>query len=245
MSFLLDFFASPRGRCMGCGSLMGTDNGWLCADCYGKMRPMYAEQNASSVICAHCGTVYFGGGFCTGCRRKNVRLLRAPAAFAYDGPVPGIVRNFKFKGTYRMADYMAGYMQKTLETEAITDIDLLVPVPLHRNRLLERGYNQSTKLAESLHKLLNIPLSASIVRTRSTRSQSTLNGKERRQNLNAAFAVREDVKDKHILLIDDVRTTGTTAVKCADTLFEAGAREVTVLTFAQAVPQDGTRKKYR
>lgn len=245
MSFIPDFIFSPRGKCMGCGSLMGTDNGWLCADCYSKMRPMYAEQNASSVICAHCGTVYFGGGFCTGCRRKNVRLLRAPAAFAYDGPVPGIVRNFKFKGTYRMADYMAGYMKKAVETEQITDIDLIASVPLHRKRLLERGYNQSAKLAESLSKMLNIPLTGALVRTRSTRSQSTLSGKERRQNLNDAFAVREEVKNRHILLIDDVRTTGTTAVKCAEALFEAGAREVTVLTFAQAVPMEGTRKKYR
>lgn len=245
MNRIIDFLIAPRGKCMGCGALTGSDNGWLCSDCYGSLKPLYTEKNASAVICAHCGTVYFGGGFCTGCRRKNVELLKAPAAFVYDGPVREIIHNFKFKGTYRMADYMAGYMKKALETEEIGNIDLIVPVPLHKNRFLERGYNQSEKLAKALTKLISVPMVNALERTRSTKSQSSLNGTQRRVNLDGAFRADERVKGKSVLLIDDVRTTGTTAVKCAEALFSAGARDVTVLTFAQAEPKDGSWKKYR
>ena len=245
MSRIIDFLIAPRGKCMGCGALTGTDSEWLCADCYGSLKPHYTEKNSSAVICAHCGTVYFGGGFCTGCRRKNVELLHAPAAFVYDGPVREIIHNFKFKGTYRMADFMAAYMKKALETEEIGNIDMIVPVPLHRNRFLQRDYNQSEKLAQAMTKLTGIQTENALVRTRSTRSQSSLNGTEHRLNLDGVFMANDTVKDKHVLLIDDVRTTGTTAVKCAEALFSTGAREVTVLTFAQAEPKDGARKKYR
>lgn len=245
MKRIIDFLIAPRGKCMGCGALTGSDDNWLCAECYGSLKPLYTQKNAAGVICAHCGTVYFGGGFCTGCRRKNVRLLNAPAAFVYDGPVREIIHNFKFKGTYRMADYMADCMKKALETEEIEGVDLIVPVPLHKSRLLVRGYNQSEKLAKALETLLNVPMENALERTRFTKSQSSLNGTQRRVNLDGAFRADERVKDKSILLIDDVRTTGTTAIKCAEALFSAGVREVTVLTFAQAEPKDGTWKKYR
>ena len=235
MSRLLDFLVAPRGKCMGCGALTGTDNKWLCAECYRSLKPLYLERNAYSVICSHCGTVYYGGGFCTGCRRKNLRLLSAPAAFAYDGPVKEIVHNFKFKGAYRIAEYMAEKMIMALEKESISGFDLIVPVPLHIKRIVERGYNQSEKLAQEIAKKLSIPMENAIERIRYTRSQATLNGKERRMNLDAAFRATEKVKGKYVILVDDIRTTGTTAVKCANALFEAGAREVSVITFAQVI----------
>lgn len=242
---LTDFLFAPKAKCAGCGSLMGADKDWLCADCHAKLHPLYLDRQSSSVICAHCGTVYYGGGFCTGCRRKNVRLLRAPAAYTYDETVRGIIHAFKFGGVYRMAKWMAGEMVKVLRAEEMTGFDLIIAVPLHYTRRFARGYNQSEKLARQVSLQTGINMGYLLKRTRATKQQSLLSDKQRRVNLDNAFAVTGDVKGKKILLIDDVRTTGTTAVKCTDTLFGAGAREVTVLTFAQAVPQDGTRKKYR
>jgi ComF family protein len=117
-------------------------------------------------------------------------------------------------------------------------IDLVVPVPLHSRRLRERGFNQSLLLARQVSKRRSIPLNfTALDRIRQTRPQTRLSGPERHKNVRGAFEVNAPgaVAGRKILLIDDVFTTGATIQECTESLLDAGAKEVHVLTLARVV----------
>ena len=128
--------------------------------------------------------------------------------------------------------------------EILEEADALIPVPLHRWRLLKRRYNQSAMIAHYLGNETYIPiLYEGLIRTRATPTQGHLNFEERRKNVKRAFAVNErclaDVKGKTLVLIDDVYTTGSTVKECTKALKKAGAKSVHVLTFARVVRYEG------
>lgn len=123
-------------------------------------------------------------------------------------------------------------------------VDLLVPVPLAKNRLRERGYNQVSVLARPLSMALGIRFEAGALRrSRETRSQVGLTRAERHDNVHGAFnAEPRRVNGRKILLMDDVATTGSTLSSCAEALYSAGAQDVFAVTVARAVfPRDGVR----
>ena len=116
--------------------------------------------------------------------------------------------------------------------------DLLVPVPLHPERERERGFNQALLLARRLGQAWNVPLGAdALVRTRATTSQAELSAEARRANVRGAFTLRRParVAARHVALVDDVLTTGSTAAACAQSLLDGGAASVGVLTVARAI----------
>ena len=124
--------------------------------------------------------------------------------------------------------------------ELLPDADMIVPVPLHRRRLIARRYNQSALLAGALGRKSDVTAAPDLlVRTRHTPSQGGLSATARRRNVRGAFAVRDGqaagVRDRRVLLIDDVFTTGATVEACATTLIRSGARAVDVLTLARVV----------
>ncbi len=117
-------------------------------------------------------------------------------------------------------------------------IDMLMPVPLHTDRLREREFNQSLLLADRLNRGLGLPLSYhNLVRLRSTQAQTELSRKARLKNLRRAFGVlrQGEVVGKRVLLVDDVFTTGTTVNECAKVLRRAGAADVYVVTLARTL----------
>ena len=117
------------------------------------------------------------------------------------------------------------------------DVDMIVPIPLHKKRHLQRGFNQAQVLAEALGKRTGIQSqSRLLVKIRNVPPQTTLEKKERRKNIKGAFKARNEmkIKGKTILLVDDVYTTGSTVEECSRVLKQAGAREVKALTLAQA-----------
>jgi ComF family protein len=121
------------------------------------------------------------------------------------------------------------------------DVDVILPVPLHRTRLRAREFNQSLLLADQLGRYLTLPVSATnLVRTAATEPQTTLTRQARLQNLKKAFAVQKPqaIAGKRILLVDDVFTTGTTVNECAKTLRKAGSGPVFALTLARTVDTD-------
>jgi len=115
---------------------------------------------------------------------------------------------------------------------------MIVPVPLHIKKLRQRGFNQSAILARALKKKWRIPLNYFLLkRAKFTLTQTGLDKKEREKNIKGAFEVTsaKDVKDKNIILVDDVYTTGATVNECAKTLRKAGAKDVAILTLARVL----------
>ena len=185
--------------------------------------------------CAACDEPLAVGelGFCDGCG-----LLLEPdplriGAFLYGGPLADAVRRFK----YGARPELARPLGRLLADAALARGDMVqavVPVPLHRARLAQRGFDQATLLAGPVAHALGAPLSHALVRRRPTRAQAGLGPPQRAVNVRGAFVARP--VSGPVLLVDDVRTTGATLFACAEALREAGADEVRTLTLARVEP---------
>lgn len=150
-----------------------------------------------------------------------------------------MVLALKYGNLFAMAPAMARMMAPRLRSAKEKLPDIIVPVPLHRWRMLARRFNQSQILAAALSGEIDVPLdTGSLVRTRATPSQGTLDRKKRFNNVRAAFTVLPDrtsrFEGRRVLLVDDVLTTGATASACAFALKSAGAADVGVAAFARA-----------
>ena len=151
--------------------------------------------------------------------------------FVFDGPVRDAVHRLKYGGEYARAAWAGEHLAPTL-CRLGWRADLLLPVPLHPIRLRQRGYNQSAKLAAALGKRLDVTVRDALVRERNTRPQVDLSAVERRRNVDGAFNARERLDGRHVVLIDDVMTTGATLLDCARACRAAGAADVRALTVA-------------
>lgn len=157
------------------------------------------------------------------------------APFAYEGKARELVRLLKFHNVRRAAIPLAQAMVEGLRARG--PFDALVPVPLHRKRQRERGYNQCAVLCRAMAQEMNVPVGEDwLLRTVDTPHQVGLSRAQREQNVRGAFALAHPVQGLHVLLVDDVWTTGATCRACAQVLQHAGAR-VTVCTAAFAKEQ--------
>jgi ComF family protein len=160
-----------------------------------------------------------------------------------EGPARDLVHALKYGGWRVAATEMGRRMAGLpLPIEVREEVELVVPVPLSRVRLRARGYNQAEMLSAAVSATRGWRHGPDILeRSRATDSQTTLHPTERRANVAGAFRVREgrerEVRRLHVLLVDDVWTTGATALACAEALTGAGARAVSVMTFSRALPE--------
>jgi ComF family protein len=152
------------------------------------------------------------------------------------GPLKRAIYQFKYRQKRKLALPLADLMHHYL-LENPLPADLIVPVPLHMDRLRERGYNQAALLTWELSARSQLPGDeGSLVRVKETAPQVALKADERRKNVSGAFHVRgEEPKNRHVLLIDDVCTTGATLEACAEALREKGARSVWALVLAREI----------
>jgi ComF family protein len=229
-STLLEFFL-PR-LCLFCDAAVGQGAAVaVCPECEGQI------QWVESPLCTCCGQVFTDregpGRVCGDCQTDPPPFARARAAALYDGPVTQAVTRFKFNRQMAFLPVMQHWLQRPLCLELVAGADLLVPVPLHPRRIKHRGFNQALLLARAFPEAA--VAREVVVRTRHTAPQVGLNPKERRDNVKGAFAVtdRALVKDKRVLLVDDLYTTGATVKECAKVLGKAGARRVEVITVAR------------
>jgi ComF family protein len=198
-------------------------------------------QFLSEPLCARCGAAFDIAvdiaQICGACIARPPAYDRARAALAYGEVSRDLVLALKYQGRRDSLGLLAAWMASA-GGALLQEADLIVPVPLHYFRLIRRGFNQSVWLAAALSRTSGVRLSVdALKRTRATPIQGGLSAEGRRRNVQGAFSARKSriglVKDRRVLLIDDVLTTGATAEACARALKKGGAACVDVLTLAR------------
>lgn len=228
----LDGLLPPR--CGACDAPVDAP-GRLCASCWRDVTFI------GEPLCLRCGMPFElgaqAGSVCGACMRAPPAFDRARAAVLYQGVGRDLVLAFKMADRTWLAPVLSEWMARA-GAELLADAAVIVPVPLHRWRLLSRRYNQSAMLALAIAERAGVPcVPDALMRVRATPSQARLSAAERRRNVRGAFRVRSGrrpaIEDRRVLLIDDVMTTGATAAACAQALCRAGAAAVDVLTLAR------------
>jgi len=194
------------------------------------------EPLSAEFFCTSCRTPFENSfplddsGRCALCR-SGLRGFDAAYSYgAYEGVLRDLIHLFKYGRVRTLARPLSGLLAQALPRDEV--FDATVPVPLYWIRRLKRGFNQSELLARGLARRTGIPVMKALGRVRPTPTQAGLSNSARRLNVAKAFRSR-DVREKRILLIDDVMTTGATAAACASALKQAGARRVALLTVAR------------
>lgn len=172
-----------------------------------------------------------GNGLCGLCRRGMTGFDGASSYGFYEGALRKLIHVYKYHGVETLARPLSDFLAAALPRDQ--RVDWIVPVPMHWWRKWKRGYNQSELLARELSRRTGIPMVGALRRERGTPPQAGLSDRERRQNMRGAFSVTESPRNRHVLLIDDVLTTGATASACGAALKQAGAERVLVLTVAR------------
>jgi competence protein ComFC len=207
-----------------------------CSDC---------QQHVKSVpepACQICGLPLSHPGLCPSCKASHppYEALRSWAVF--EGPIRQSLHSLKYHRNVALGDAFARYLAEYVKNMG-WQVDMVVPVPLGRQKMKERGYNQAGLLAMPVSYILHLQYSPrAVLRVRETRTQVGLSGLERKENISGAF--RADpvrVSGKVVLLMDDIATTGVTLAACSEALQKAGARTVYALTLARALPHHGLR----
>jgi ComF family protein len=194
-------------------------------------------------VCDGCGAgvEMDGGPFaaprCAACLAQPYAFARARAACVYDEASRGLILKFKHGDHQPYAPLFARWMARS-SSPLLDEADALVPVPLHRFRLLSRRFNQAAEIARPLARDAGLDyLPDALIRTTHTTTQGGKSARGRRLNVRKAFAVseagRRRIRGRRILLVDDVLTTGATAEACARALIEAGARAVDLAVVAR------------
>lgn len=187
--------------------------------------------------CAQCAQPLppLPSAICGACARKPPRFDAAWVAFHYAWPVDRLLHRFKFRGHLANGRTLALALGEYLDLRAAPRPDLIVPVPLHRRRLTARGFNQAGEIARVLGHFLDVPVAHDAVRRiRATPAQRGLGRSARRSNLRGAFDCTRRFDDRHVAVVDDVITTGSTCETLARALKQAGAARVDVYALARA-----------
>jgi ComF family protein len=173
-------------------------------------------------------------GPCGACLKRPPPFAICRAGFRYEDPLPALIGGLKFRDRFNLIRLLGRLLADELAGLADGRPDVLVPVPLHPRRLRERGYNQSLELARVIGGRLGLPMDAGCCeRVRATPPQAALDEKARRRNIRGAFTARADLAGRHVAIIDDVVTTGSTVGELARALLRAGCVRVDVWALAR------------
>lgn len=210
------------------------NGGFLCPICYKELTMIDADFRR----CPRCGKWghFEKGQSCDDCLKWERKFTIARAVAPYHGLLKEAIYTFKYTGQRTLAVPLGKMMAaEVLREKGFAEVDLIVPVPLHPLKLRERGFNQSSLLAKEISRILKAPCLPDVLRrNRTTVAQSKLTKSERRRNLTGAFSLNDarKVKEKNILLVDDIFTTGQTVSVCSQVLLDGGAKSVSVITLA-------------
>ncbi|MEN9481845.1 MAG: hypothetical protein RLZZ298_3240 [Pseudomonadota bacterium] len=212
------------GSCLLCGA--DSANQLLCADCSNDLPPLPENR------CPQCSEQTTHGERCGACLKDPPAFERTIAGFRYEFPVDRIIHAFKYGHQLAVTNWAAQIITRQLNNNSY---DLLIPMPLHPDRLRQRGFNQSAEIARRIaHQTGQALNSESLTRCRATPPQAELPMKERTRNVRGAFECSVDLSGKRILLIDDVMTTGATLREASRVIKLHGALHIDVAVIARA-----------
>lgn len=219
-------------RCPVCGDIVAPKSGYICNECHNKLQVVKEPR------CKKCSKPIESeeAELCYDCSTKHFEYTNGYAMWIYDGIMKKSISDFKYKGRREYAAYYSDelirYYGRTIKE---INPDALIPIPLFREKQVQRGFNQAEVLAKAIGKRLDIPVINILIRDKKTLPQKELNDKERFNNLLKAFKLSEknhwDFNQiKRVILVDDIYTTGSTIEACSRVLKQAGAQEVYFLS---------------
>ncbi len=232
LQYLIDMLYPVR--CPVCEEIPVPGEQRICRACKEKLQVVREPR------CKKCSKPieYEEQEYCSDCERKDFHYIRGYSLWIYDAVMKKSISDYKYRSKKENAVFYVGELVRYYGP-AIQKLapDALIPVPLHKSKYRERGYNQADILARGIGRSLRLPVvSHLLIRNKKTLPQKQLNDKERRKNLQEAFAYNRRAADRfgrklsRILLVDDIYTTGSTMEACANILTGNGVREVYFLT---------------
>ena len=224
--------ANLQQTCILCASHNGENLG-LCQPCL-KDLPWHTTTQ-----CPQCALIT-NGSICGSCISTPPSFDATTALLTYDYPVDGLLQHYKYNASLNLAQTFASLFAEKKHTQLTMQnaINVIMPMPMHQNRLKERGFNQALEIAKLLSKAFTIPLDyTTCQRTKHTPPQASLNLKDRIKNIKGAFSCQQSLQHLNIAIIDDVMTTGASLNELAKTLKQAGAGHVECWVMARTLPK--------
>lgn len=223
MANLLFEILFPK-RCVGCKKV----GAYLCGVCFRRL------ELVSATVCLRCDRPAINGLVHPGCKTRYMPEGYT-AVFTFKSPVKELIYELKYRGVADIATLCSQFMAKAVPQHVLDKKPIVMAVPLHKKKLLQRGFNQSQLLAKEISRELQLRLnSTSLHRTRMTQTQAKLHRDLRKSNTKDAFVCANRLDGQSILLVDDTITTGATLVACTHALKKMGATFVWAITLSQA-----------
>jgi competence protein ComFC len=227
-SDLIDFIYPPF--CVICGNYLSREEKDICSSCFENLTVLPEKY------CPVCKN-FLPPGIEKCHNHSNFSNLDWVYSLGlFDDYYRKIIHAFKYKNKLYLGKKIGKKIgEEVLQKVDLKDYDVIIPVPLHRKRKNKRGFNQSEILAQEIAGKTSLPFSLNgLKRTKNTKDQTTLSREQRRENVQDAFALTkpEQFREKNILLVDDVITTGATLSECAKVLWKNGAKKVSAVTLA-------------
>ena len=217
-----DIFFPRTAKCIACGDIYGQEEDWLCPSC-----SLALEKSA-------CGSFPARRG-----------IDHAYACYEYTGPARSMVLSLKYGAVRSLAPVMGKRMADAVRSGRIPKCDAVTSVPMPRMRRMRRGIDHTRELARAFCAETGWAWEELLVRRKAGRRQASLSHEQREENARGAFAASEGAKGRVVLVIDDVYTTGSTALACARALKKAGAKGVCFVCFAKTPAAGGRDGKKR
>jgi len=204
--------------------------------CRGCLQDLPYNQPA----CSRCAIGLPQPGVCGACLQRPRPFTAAVAPLVWQPPVDYLLHLFKYQSHLELAPLLGGLLAEHLQQQHHALPELLLPTPLHPRRLRSRGFNQALELTRVVATRLDLPIDLqTLQRSRPTISQTGLSPRERRRNIRGAFrvdaAAMDNIRGRHLAIIDDVLTTGSTAAEMSRTLLRAGAKRVDIWAIARSL----------
>ena len=211
--------------CLGCGEALYKNEKYICTKCLYSLPKTNFHKSRKNMV----SELFWG--------KVPIQFATSYSYFHKKGVLQNIILNLKYKGEKEVGMELGKHLGRELKTSDFASIDTIIPVPLHKKRLKKRGYNQSEWIAKGISEIMGKPIdNKSVIRTINTETQTKKTKAQRWENVKDIFQVKNknEIINKHVLLIDDIITTGSTLEACASVILKEKNTSVSIATLGVA-----------